>query len=361
MGAWADLLIQIKNSIAGPVPFGGTIFPTSDNFPTMAAQLLKGGFFTLDTLEQLADIPYQNLQLDQEVVVRLYGAHERTRYRLIRLPVVDTRVSEIPGYDILEYWEPVQAAAGGAGEPGPPGDKGWTPILALENDGGTRVVMRLIAWTGGTGLTPSVPPPPYPSSDVYIGPSGFTSKSGATNVKGDKGDPGDVLTVRPEIVFTQGERIKIGVTLSASQQPVMPWKNFPGTNGAGEPPKPPTYVQGNYLTISPTLFTVRNDWSQPRKFRVFGQAQVSNNFNNRSCWSIRLIRNGQTWDANFAYGDFVSKDTSDPGTTTSVLKIPLHEIITLNPGSVAQYNMTMAQIEGGNSYYTDPFWEAWGL
>ena len=203
MGAWADLLIQIKNSISGPVPFGGTIFPTSDNFPTMAAQLLKGGHFTLETLEQLADIPYQNLQLDQEVVVQESPTHVRTRYRLYRMPAVDTRISDLPGYDILEYWEPVMLGAGGAGEPGPPGYNGWSPYYGLENDGPTRVVMRLLGWLGGTGIAPSVPPAGNPPSDVYLGSTGgFVSKSAATNIKGDKGDPGNVLTVRPEKYIT---------------------------------------------------------------------------------------------------------------------------------------------------------------
>src|SRR4051794_8020851 len=53
-----------------------------------------------------------------------------------------------------------QGAQGTAGTSGADGDDGWSPVLAVLNDGARRV-LQLSDWTGGAG----VPPP----STKYIG------------------------------------------------------------------------------------------------------------------------------------------------------------------------------------------------
>ena len=62
---------------------------------------------------------------------------------------------------------------------GDQGLNGWTPILAVENDGERRV-QRVIGWTGGTGTAPA--------SGKYVGPNGFVDTAAeAADVRGASG------------------------------------------------------------------------------------------------------------------------------------------------------------------------------
>ena len=109
MGAFSDYIDSLKSSLAGTVPYGGTIVPTSDEFPIAIANHIKGGYFPVPTLEVLADIPYQILSLGMSVAVmeheRTDGSiHPRSVYYLRQLPPENTRVNEVSGYVIANYW-----------------------------------------------------------------------------------------------------------------------------------------------------------------------------------------------------------------------------------------------------------------
>lgn len=65
---------------------------------------------------------------------------------------------------------------------GAKGDNGWSPILAVQNDGERRV-LRVVDWTGGIGTKPA--------SGQYIGASGLVASIGdAVNIRGAAGAPG---------------------------------------------------------------------------------------------------------------------------------------------------------------------------
>lgn len=50
--------------------------------------------------------------------------------------------------------------------PGPAGNTGWTPTLAGEADG-TRTLIKVVDWTGGTGTKPT--------TGMYIGTTGYVA------------------------------------------------------------------------------------------------------------------------------------------------------------------------------------------
>jgi len=65
--------------------------------------------------------------------------------------------------------------------PGPPGDKGWSPVYAIVADGARRV-KQLVDYVGGTGTKPTVP------ANTYVGPTGYTTDiSQATDERGPAG------------------------------------------------------------------------------------------------------------------------------------------------------------------------------
>jgi len=69
-------------------------------------------------------------------------------------------------------WEEYQASLQSK-TPGPTGNSGWTPILAGELDG-TKTMMKIVDWVGGSGTKPSV--------GMYIGTAGYvTTKAEAFN------------------------------------------------------------------------------------------------------------------------------------------------------------------------------------
>lgn len=107
MGAYNDYIDLIKATITGPVPFGGTLLPTSNEFPIILAQQIKGGHFTLPTLEVLADLPLELLEVGMSIVVSEHerpggSLHPRTRYYLRTLP--ESVISGIEDYQIFDYW-----------------------------------------------------------------------------------------------------------------------------------------------------------------------------------------------------------------------------------------------------------------
>lgn len=94
------------------------------------------------------------------------------------LQITDTVVAE-PGAAVGKYLGPagfVSAAAeatnirGQAGPesttPGPQGNAGWTPVLAGEADG-TRTLIKVADWTGGSGSKPS--------TGMYLGTAGYVA------------------------------------------------------------------------------------------------------------------------------------------------------------------------------------------
>lgn len=66
---------------------------------------------------------------------------------------------------------------------GPQGFNGWSPILAVENDGARRV-LRVVDWTGGSGTEPV--------SGLYIGVTGLVADiADAVDIRGPQGLPGN--------------------------------------------------------------------------------------------------------------------------------------------------------------------------
>jgi len=65
--------------------------------------------------------------------------------------------------------------------PGPPGDKGWSPVYAIVADGARRV-KQLVDYVGGEGAKPTVP------ANTYVGPTGYTTDiAQATDERGPAG------------------------------------------------------------------------------------------------------------------------------------------------------------------------------
>jgi len=71
------------------------------------------------------------------------------------------------------------------GPKGNTGNNGWTPAFSIVADGDTREVLRLIAYFGGTGTTPTA------NIGKYLGPSGFVTAIGdGENIRGTDGSDG---------------------------------------------------------------------------------------------------------------------------------------------------------------------------
>jgi hypothetical protein len=109
MGAFNTYLATLKGNLKGSIPLGGTLIGTSEGVPMILAQQIIGGFCVLDSIDTLVDIPYDLLTLDMEVVVRDYAPvsgprHPRTRYTLRQMPSVNTKVNEVVGYLLADYW-----------------------------------------------------------------------------------------------------------------------------------------------------------------------------------------------------------------------------------------------------------------
>jgi hypothetical protein len=112
MGAFKDYLDSIISTLAGIVPFGGTLDTPSEEDPIAIAQKIKGNTFVVESLEVLADIPYKMLQKDMEVIVSQHTLGSgtvmpKTRYSLKEMPPANTKVNEVPSYVLSNYWIPV--------------------------------------------------------------------------------------------------------------------------------------------------------------------------------------------------------------------------------------------------------------
>jgi hypothetical protein len=74
------------------------------------------------------------------------------------------------------------AAGGLQGANGTDGEDGWSPILAVVSDGSRRV-LQVVDWTGGTGAKPA--------TGNYVGPSGLVVSIGsAVDIRGAQGTSG---------------------------------------------------------------------------------------------------------------------------------------------------------------------------
>lgn len=182
MGKWNDLFQASKSANADrAVPFGGAMYPGSEEYFTIISRLVKGGFFVVPDLDTLADIPMGLLEKDMEVVVSAHNSLPRQKYYLASVP--PQRISSISGYVLSDYWQPVIGA--GNTQPGDDGDNGWTPVFGIENDG-ERCVLKVVNYIGGTGTKPTIDP-----AQSFVGPSGLTTKSNAVDIRGPKGLKGD--------------------------------------------------------------------------------------------------------------------------------------------------------------------------
>lgn len=77
---------------------------------------------------------------------------------------------------------------------GPTGSKGWTPIIANVPDG-TRIVQKVIDWTGGQGIKPAI--------NQFITGTGFsTDISLAVDIRG-YGESGDNVTLISQTIVAK--------------------------------------------------------------------------------------------------------------------------------------------------------------
>jgi len=90
------------------------------------------------------------------------------------------------------------------GPTGRSGFDGWTPILALLNDGERRI-QQIIDWTGGQGDKPII--------GWFIGEGGLVENiSAATDIRGVKGDKGDTGSAANPGSVTEAELAEGAVT-----------------------------------------------------------------------------------------------------------------------------------------------------
>lgn len=342
MGAFNDFF-QANKALIGEdslVPYGGTIIPTSDGFPVILAQFVRGGTFVVPTLEVLADIPYFILQKDMEVIVSEHERpgdviYPRTKLSLFIMPEEGLRVSEIPGYVITDYW--IVVSESGGDDPGPQGEKGWAPVISNESDGVDRVVQRVIDFIGGQGTKPSIIP-----ASSYIGASGFTTKSTATNIKGTKG--ADALNARPEAYFSSGTK-------------------------RTTPPATTFNVTAGVFKYTGESLLVENTFSGARRFLIQGEVPFSNDSGSDSWVVMLMMRTNPDWlpnpdlsggqvvvDENYSRSDFVNA-AAHP----SLHKIYVRFVVSINAGGKLYFRLASTQTNGGASKYENGFLEAIGL
>ena len=359
MGAFKDLLDILRASVGGLVPFGGTLNPVSESVPVAFAQNIKGNLAVYPTLDTLADIPYDLLVLDMEAIVREYtlpdtSLHERARYRLVQLPSPGTKVNDIPGYNISDYWEPT--AGGSAGEPGAPGQpgfNGWSPTYALEDDGPQRVVERFYSWVGGTGTAPTVPTPP----DDYRGSTGFVAKSLAINVKGPQGPPGNASHVAPPYYRSIGLKHIGEIVASTGNR----WSSL-------------GVVAGQFASVSETLVVSNTDIAGPtfRSFLIFGEVPVCNDPTGDDAVVVRLCEVADATptppaptgtlilDENYSlqYNYVYQAPTSYHNTS---LKVNVRARVELYPNQTKYFKLYMTIVKGSDTLFKKGFIEVFAI
>jgi hypothetical protein len=348
MGAFKDLLDVLRATVGGLVPLGGTLNPVSEGVPIAFAQNIKGNFAVYPTKDAVADIPYELLVVDMEVIVKQYVLpdltnHPRTKYRLKQLTSDGSKINANPLYNFSDWWEAL--AEPGEGEKGDKGDAGWSALYLLEDDGPTRVVERFHGWIGGAGTPPPAPTPP----NDYRGSAGYVSKSSAINVKGPAGAPGSETNVRPPYYNSVGTRRTTGLWTSTSG-------NWNKTNW------------GTFEWASIPL-PVSNTWTQNRKFMIFGEVPVSQD-NGVEGLAVQMLQMSNTSntvasctvrDENFAYIDKVGGQMLFGTPKSSVYKINTRYVIELAPGQTVYFKLAMTQLYGGYCWYDEGFIEAIGL
>ncbi len=115
------------------------------------------------------------------------------------------------------YVDAAVAAAGGEdGAAGDDGNDGWSPILAVVENGTARV-LQVIDWTGGTTSKPT--------TGQYVGASGLTSTIGdAVNIRGATGaagaGSGDMVAANNlgDVDSPETSRTNLGVEIGADVQ-----------------------------------------------------------------------------------------------------------------------------------------------
>lgn len=76
----------------------------------------------------------------------------------------------------------IRGPQGGQGDPGTPGNNGYAPVSSVESDG-TRRVVKIVDWTGGSGTKPAI--------NKYLGPTGFVDTAAeAVDIRGAAGTAG---------------------------------------------------------------------------------------------------------------------------------------------------------------------------
>ena len=163
-------------SIPGTTVVTAPVAPSDalDTYPSHAALWGKGGLRTVATLGERDTIP----TLRREAGMLVYVIDEAKYYQL--------------GAD-LASWTEFSSGEIGSGGGGEPGEKGWSPILALYPDG-SRVVQQVTDWTGGEGAKPAtgqfigstgLVPTAAEAVDVR-GPQGLQGEQGATQLRASR-------------------------------------------------------------------------------------------------------------------------------------------------------------------------------
>lgn len=130
------------------------------------------------------------------------------------------------------YGTPKKITGDTSTTPGPAGNHGWTPVIAVVPRGATEAVLQIVDWQGGTGTKPAAG-----GTMSYIGTAGLTTLAAAVNIRGPQGDS---ALVRPQYYTESGSHID-AVVLPAF-----------GFSTAEEMRK----------------LVVTNSWSQARFFRI---------------------------------------------------------------------------------------------
>lgn len=135
----------------------------------------------------------------------------------------------------------VRGGVGGIGNTGAAGSNGWTPRLAVVNDGNRRVLF-VSAWIGGTGTEPQ--------RYVYVGANGFVSSIGeAVDIRGGTGAAGlDGLD------GDTGPRGYVGWSPVFSAQPIgdrVVLRVVDWTGGEGQKPAVGQYIGSSGFVTDP--------------------------------------------------------------------------------------------------------------
>jgi hypothetical protein len=102
-------LKQIRDAIKslyGKIIVGGTIMASSEEsrYPTFISNEGFGGLHVYDSIDELSKLAVGRMQVGMKATVNETVDHPRTTYALYNIPEGVDRISDIPGYDISQYW-----------------------------------------------------------------------------------------------------------------------------------------------------------------------------------------------------------------------------------------------------------------